>query len=97
MYFFELENWFICLTGLVMIPQVIHNIRNGNNPKFIYAYIFGILCPSMFYPVNYNLMIRYMQEDVHLTLEVWSHQILLSWFTLAYIYFKFYFSTFNIN
>ncbi|KAM3134393.1 hypothetical protein pb186bvf_013506 [Paramecium bursaria] len=51
MYFFELENWFICLTGLVMIPQVIHNVRNGNNPKFIYAYIFGILCPSMLYPI----------------------------------------------
>lgn len=51
MYFFELYDWFICLTGLLMVPQIVHNARIGNNPKFISHYIFGILCPSIVYPV----------------------------------------------
>ncbi|CAD8134818.1 unnamed protein product [Paramecium octaurelia] len=53
MYFLSNYNWFICLTGLILLPQIIHNIRLGNNPKFISYFVFGILVPSMFYQI-YN-------------------------------------------
>ncbi|CAD8139736.1 unnamed protein product [Paramecium octaurelia] len=53
MYFFFTYNWFICLTGLCLLPQIIHNIRLGNNPRFISYFVFGILVPSMLYQL-YN-------------------------------------------
>ncbi|CAD8045581.1 unnamed protein product [Paramecium sonneborni] len=54
MYYFNTYNWFICLTGLNLLPQIIHNIRLGNNPKFISYFIFGILFPSMIYQIYYR-------------------------------------------
>ncbi|CAD8047632.1 unnamed protein product [Paramecium sonneborni] len=53
MYFFYPYNWFIYITGMCLLPQIIHNVRIGNNPKFISYYIFGILIPSMIYQI-YN-------------------------------------------
>ena len=51
MYFFELENWFILLNSLFMVPQIVHNAMRGNNPKFIPEYIFGVLGSNILYPV----------------------------------------------
>lgn len=52
MYFFELDNWFILINSLFILPQIVHNALRGNNPKFISAYIFGVLASNILYPVT---------------------------------------------
>ena len=42
-YFFEYYSWLIFLQHMLIIPQIIHNIRAGNNPDFRIHYTLGYL------------------------------------------------------
>lgn len=42
-YFFSFEDWMIILTNLILLPQLIHNIRLGQKPIFNPYYIFGYI------------------------------------------------------
>ena len=42
-YFFTYDEWLILLQNLIFIPQIVHNVRIGNNPGFQPYYIFGYL------------------------------------------------------
>lgn len=42
-YFFEYEGWLIFLQHLILVPQIVHNVRKGNNPGFSPYYIMGLL------------------------------------------------------
>lgn len=44
MYFFHFETWSIILqSSLIFLPQIIKNVRKGNNPHFYKSYILGVL------------------------------------------------------
>ncbi|KAM3128377.1 hypothetical protein pb186bvf_019505 [Paramecium bursaria] len=51
---FEFYNQFIILLSFFMVPQIIHNIQQGQNPKFIPEYIFGFLLPNIFQPLYFR-------------------------------------------
>lgn len=42
-YFFEYESWLIFVQHLILLPQIIHNVRAGNKPGFSAYYILGYL------------------------------------------------------
>lgn len=48
---FELYNWFLILIAFFITPQIIHNIKQGNNPRFIPEYIVGVILVNMALPV----------------------------------------------
>jgi hypothetical protein len=50
-YFFSNDEWMIILRNLILVPQIIHNIRLGNNPGFNYHYIFGFVGSRILLPV----------------------------------------------
>ena len=33
-YFFSFDAWMIVLQNLILVPQIVHNARVGNNPGF---------------------------------------------------------------
>jgi hypothetical protein len=41
----------IIFQNLAMVPQIIHNVKIGNNPGFNYFYIFGYLTMRMLVPL----------------------------------------------
>jgi transmembrane E3 ubiquitin-protein ligase len=42
-YFFQFDAWLIFVQHLLIVPQIVHNVRKGNNPGFSWLYIFGFL------------------------------------------------------
>ena len=50
-YFFSNDEWMIVLRNLILIPQIVHNIRLGNNPGFNPYYIFGFVGSRMLLPI----------------------------------------------
>lgn len=40
---------------MLLVPQIIHNIRLGNNPGFNYHYVFGFVGSRMLLPVYERL------------------------------------------
>lgn len=54
MYFFTYDIWPLYLQALVFLPQIVHNVRKGNNPKFYYAYVLGLLGMRLILPVYYR-------------------------------------------
>lgn len=49
-YFFANEEWMIILRNLVLLPQIIHNIRLGQKPTFNPYYIFGFMGSRLLIP-----------------------------------------------
>lgn len=44
MYFFHFEVWVLIIQPfLVYMPQIVKNVKKGNNPHFYKSYIFGVL------------------------------------------------------
>jgi len=50
-YFFSNDEWMIILSNLILVPQIIHNIRMGNNPGFNVFYIFGFIGTRLLIPI----------------------------------------------
>jgi len=50
-YFFTMDGWFIIIRNLIIIPQIIHNVRIGNNCGFSPYYIFGYLGMRILVPI----------------------------------------------
>jgi hypothetical protein len=42
-YFFAYEEWMLILRNLILLPQIIHNVRLGQKPIFNPYYIFGFM------------------------------------------------------
>ena len=49
-YFFLYDEWFIICQSLILVPQIVRNVRNGNNPGFEPAYVLGYLSMRFFIP-----------------------------------------------
>ena len=41
----------IILSNLILLPQIVHNIRMGNNPGFNPFYIFGFIGTRLLIPL----------------------------------------------
>lgn len=54
-YFFSNDEWMIILRNLILIPQIIHNVRLGNNPGFNLYYIFGFIGSRLLIPMYERL------------------------------------------
>lgn len=50
-YFFSYDAWMILLQNLVLIPQIVHNARVGNNPGFEPLYVFGYISARFLIPL----------------------------------------------
>lgn len=50
-YFFSNDDWMILLRNLILVPQIIHNIRLGHKPSFNIFYIFGYIGSRLFIPL----------------------------------------------
>lgn len=42
-YFFSNDEWMIIVRNLILLPQIVHNVRLGSNPGFNFYYIFGFI------------------------------------------------------
>ncbi|CAD8108254.1 unnamed protein product [Paramecium sonneborni] len=51
---YELYNSFLLIIGFFMTPQIIHNFREGTNPKFMPEYIFGFLSINIAVPLYFR-------------------------------------------
>jgi hypothetical protein len=54
-YFFSNDEWMIVLRNIILIPQIIHNIRLGNHPGFNPYYIFGFVGSRLLLPLYERL------------------------------------------
>ena len=54
MYFFTYEIWPLYLQAFLFLPQIIHNVRKGNNPQFYVYYIIGMLGLRVILPLYYR-------------------------------------------
>ena len=54
MYFFTYNMWPLYLQSAIFLPQIIHNVRKGNNPQFYPAYILGMLGMRVVLPLYYR-------------------------------------------
>jgi hypothetical protein len=54
-YFFSNDDWLIILRNLILLPQLIHNVRLGNNPGFHPYYIFGYVGSRLLLPLYERL------------------------------------------
>jgi hypothetical protein len=50
-YFFSNDEWFIILSYLLLVPQIIHNVRLGMRPSFELYYIFGYVASRILLPI----------------------------------------------
>lgn len=50
-YFFNNDEWMILLRNLILLPQIIHNIRLGHKPSFNVFYIFGYIGSRLLIPL----------------------------------------------
>ena len=71
----------IILSNLILLPQIVHNIRMGNNPGFNYFYIFGFIGIFMYIIGIYTMIIQvqdywYQYMNAHaLRIDLDWHQI----------------------
>lgn len=54
MYFFTYEIWSLLIQALIFVPQIVHNVRKGNNPFFYAYYVLGVLGMRMMLPLYYR-------------------------------------------
>ena len=54
-YSFIPQLWFLLLTSLIYIPQIIHNALRGDKYIFDLNYIFGLGASRIIVPVIYQL------------------------------------------
>jgi len=54
-YFFENEEWMMLIRTLILLPQLIHNIRLGHKPNFAPFYIFGYVGARLLVPLYERL------------------------------------------
>ena len=54
-YFFANDEWMIILSNMLLVPQLIHNIRMGNNPGFNPFYIFAFIGSRLLIPIYERL------------------------------------------
>lgn len=54
MYFFPYDIWSILIQALLFMPQIVHNVRKGNNPHFYPFYVLGVLGMRMILPLYYR-------------------------------------------
>jgi hypothetical protein len=50
-YFFANEDWMILLRTLILLPQLVHNLRLGHKPNFAPFYIFGFVGARLLVPL----------------------------------------------
>lgn len=50
-YFFADDEWMILLRNLILLPQIIHNVRLGHKPNFNFYYIFGYIGSRLLIPI----------------------------------------------
>lgn len=50
-YFFGYEDWMILVRNVILIPQIIHNVRLGQKPLFNPYYIFGFIGSRLLIPI----------------------------------------------
>lgn len=50
-YYFGYEAWMIILRNLILVPQIIHNVRLGQKPLFNPHYIFGFIGSRLLIPI----------------------------------------------
>lgn len=50
-YFFNNDEWLILLRNLLLIPQIIHNVRLGQKPNFDFYFIFGYIGSRLLIPI----------------------------------------------
>jgi hypothetical protein len=87
--FFSNDEWMIILQYLILFPQIVYNVRVGNNPGFEPWYIFGFVgcrlliplyergCPSnhfMLTPMYELLTIIFGLYAIHVTILVWQYR-----------------------
>lgn len=49
-YFFSYDAWMVVLQSLVMLPQIVFNVRQGNNPGFEPLYVLGYMGTRILLP-----------------------------------------------
>ena len=49
-YFFTFDGWFIVARNVVLLPQIIHNVKLGQKPVFNAFYIFGYIGTRLLVP-----------------------------------------------
>lgn len=54
MYFFTYDIWPLYLQAFLFLPQIVHNVRKGNNPQFYSAYVLGLLGMRLVLPLYYR-------------------------------------------
>lgn len=54
MFFFTYEIWPLYVQSFLFLPQIIHNVRKGNNPQFYYYFILGVLGMRVVLPIYYR-------------------------------------------
>lgn len=54
MYFFTYDIWPLYLQAFLFLPQIVHNVRKGNNPQFYAAYVLGLLGMRLVLPLYYR-------------------------------------------
>lgn len=54
MYFFTYYTWPLYLQAALFLPQIIHNVRKGNNPQFLIPYVVGLLGLRVVLPLYYR-------------------------------------------
>jgi transmembrane E3 ubiquitin-protein ligase len=50
-YFFAYDPWMILLRNLLLLPQIVHNVRLGQKPNFNPYYIFGFIGSRLLVPL----------------------------------------------
>ena len=84
MYFFTYEIWSLLIQALIFVPQIVHNVRKGNNPFFYAYYVLGVLGMRMMLPLYYrgcpsNI---YVIEPSSTFCAVWASLFLIQMFIL---------------
>lgn len=50
-YFCSFDAWMIIAQNLIMVPQIVYNVRIGNNPGFEPLYVLGYMCARFLVPM----------------------------------------------
>lgn len=50
-YFFAYDAWMILLRNLLLLPQIVHNVRLGQKPNFAPHYLFGYIGSRLLIPL----------------------------------------------
>lgn len=49
-YFFYFDAWMIILQNMIMLPQIVYNVRSGNRSVFEPSYVLGYLGSRILIP-----------------------------------------------